>query len=385
MFSLPLPSFKPITEALSDRFTHTAFSHCQLLLPSSLDNNAIILTDGGCVSAYEVVGVNRYLTKETELNYIDDVSDNMRSLLRTNHHRISINYVRDQNRTMTVLDDIYLPTQDSITRLGIDAQHFFEAQKEDLSKHCAYERTLMVITTKPTATKRQDAENSAPTINNETINIEFIEKDAPNPLLESSDILQTHLSYCKQLVNNLSSLLTMKALTADEYILALKEEEELTPLNQTGWRAKKAGDDIDLVFNNTDEDFITYPPLAYQIVTNDKDKMPRDPSIIMSNEHYIATIDREYFPIDPTPFSKVISNIPAHIPLRMSFDLDTGTEDIVTSLNNRKSWLLFFLASKKSRTIDNALEQLIAYAEKDNGTLLSGHLSVSTWSKDLMK
>ncbi|MBF4371438.1 hypothetical protein EAY04_25970, partial [Vibrio anguillarum] len=91
-------------------------------------------------------------------------------------------------------------------------------------------------------------------------------------------------------------------------------------------------------------------------VTNDKDKMPRDPSIIMSNEHYIATIDREYFPIDPTPFSKVISNIPAHIPLRMSFDLDTGTEDIVTSLNNRKSWLLFFLASKKSRTIDNALE-----------------------------
>ncbi|MHC5780246.1 hypothetical protein [Aliivibrio fischeri] len=165
----------------------------------------------------------------------------------------------------------------------------------------------------------------------------------------------------------------------------IKEEEELVALNQTNWRAKGIGDECDFALAENDEDFVTYPPLAWQLITNDKERASGDSSIIESNSNYIATIDREYFPIAPEPFSKLLRSISSHIPLRCAYEFETGTEEIINRLSAKKTWLMFFLFSKASRNIDAAINELTHYAEKDNGTLLGGALSVATWASSLDK
>lgn len=383
--SIPLPSFTAFTNFLGDKLKHNAFSHCQLLVPSANDNKVIITTDGGCLSAFEIVGVNRYLTSATESHFLSDVDEALSSVLKAPHHEIGINYTRDQERTSVMLDGIFRATQDTITRLGLAANHFIDDQKRDLSKHCAFERTIMTVVTKPAVAKRVKLDSEQLTLDGEQIVIDEIPAEQQNTLAESIDIAQTHSSYCSSLTQALSKEITVRALTADEYLLIVKEEEELTSLSQTGWRVKTIGDDIDVTINNLDNDFVAYPPLAYQLVTSDKTTVKNEPTIIYANNRFVATIDREYFPIDPVPFSSFISSIDTQVPIRMSYLFETGTENIVSMLNNKRSWLMFFLIAKQARQIDTSLETLIKYAENESGTLLAGHLSVATWASDLNK
>lgn len=381
----PLPSFTALTSQLCDLLQSNAFSQCQLLTPSSECEYTLITTSGGCMSAFEIVGINRYLTDATEEEYIEHLDRVMTSVLRAPHHRIGINFVRDQSRNTVVLDDMFQPTIDTIQRMGIEAAHFYEDTKRDLSKNCAFERTVLTVVTEPRAANESTGKREIPefTLDDEKVTIDSISPDHQNNLIESNDILQTHKSYCKSLVEALSRELTLTRYTSDEYLLLLREEEELTPLNQTRWRAKKIGDPIDISLNNIDNEFIAYPPLAYQIVTSDKEKVKNEASILSSNDHFVATIDREFYPIDPQPFSQLMAMLPPHIPIRMSYDFQTGTDQIVNTLNSKKSWLMFFLIAKQSRMTYKAIESLIDYSEDKNGTLLAGHLSVATWAKDL--
>ncbi|MBY7854250.1 hypothetical protein KW429_11140 [Vibrio fluvialis] len=383
--SIPLPSFTAFTNFLGDKLKHNAFSHCQLLVPSANDNTVLITTDGGCLSAFEIVGVNRYLTSATESHFLSDVDAALSSVLKAPHHIIGINYVRDQERTSLMLNDIFRATQDTIARLGLAANHFIDDQKRDLSKRCAFERTILTVTTKPDTTKRAKLDSDQLEIDGEKVVIAEIPVEQQNTLAESIDIEQTHISYCASLTQALSKEITVRSLTVDEYLLIVKEEEELTSLSQTGWRAKTIGDNIDVTTNNLDSEFVAYPPLAYQLVTSEKTAVKNEPSILYANNRFVATIDREYFPIDPVPFSSFISSIETHVPIRMSYMFETGTENIANMLGSKRSWLMFFLIAKQARQIDSSLETLIKYAEDDSGTLLSGHLSVATWASDLTK
>ncbi|RYU63811.1 hypothetical protein [Aliivibrio finisterrensis] len=380
---LAIPSLNAITSLISDQLSHHALGHCQLLTKSNICEYTVITTNGGCITAFEIIGMSRYLTDSTEEAYLSDVSKTLETIFRTPHRKIGIYLTRDPNRTATQLEDVFRSTQDSISRLGIEAKHFFEEQIKDLKSECSFERTILTVTTKSSISSRDSI--TIPTMVGESVNIDQMPTLAQNQFIETQSILQSHQAFCTSIQARLAEHITLEKQTSDRYLQIIKEEEELVALNQTKWRAKGIGDECDFALAENDEDFVTYPPLAWQLVTNDKERAYGDSSIIESNSNYIATVDREYFPITPEPFSKLLRSISSHIPLRCAYEFETGTEEIVTRLSAKKTWLMFFLFSKASRNIDSAINELTTYAEKGNGTLLGGALSVATWASTLDK
>lgn len=376
--NLPIPSLTAIANLVSDTLSHHALGHCQLSIKSSACDYTVITTDGGCITAFELVGMNRFLTEETQRYYLEDLAENLQATLRVPHHKIGITYTRDRGRNRTTLDDIFRTTTDTISNLGYEASHFFEAQKDDLNKHCSWERTILYATTSTLASKKGTIKQ--PTFLGEQAVIGDMPPLAQNGFIESQNILQTHQGFCKTLESAIEEFLTIEKLTADQYLQVIKEEEELISLDQTGWRVKGVGDSVDFALSDNDDDYITYPPLAYQLVTNSKQKTPEDSSVIESNSAFYAMIDRDTFPITPMPFAKLLKSISSHIPMRCNYEFETGTEEIVARLNSKKTWLLLLLFSKQSRNINSALDELIAYSEEKNGTLLGGTMSIVTWA-----
>ncbi len=381
MGSMPIPAFTALVNAISDQVTHHALGHCQLVTKSTLCKYTTITTNGGCVTAFEIVGMNRFLTPETERSYLQSLSDSVSDVLRVPHHKVGISYVRDRNRNKTTLEDIFSTTTDTIKNLGYEAAHFFEDQIRDLSQNCSYERTILYVVTDSAAT-RKDSLTHPQYLGKDSV-IGDMPRLAQNTFVESKNIVQVHQAFCKTLNSALEDSITLEKLTADRYLQIVKEEEENISLEQTGWRTKGVGDPTDFSLSDTDDDFVAYPPLAYQLVTNNKRKAEGDSTIIESNSRYIATIDRDTFPITPLPFNNLLRSISPHIPLRITFEFETGTEDIMNRLNSRKTWLLLLLFSKQSRQIRSALDELMNYVDKQNGTLLGGTLSVATWAYTL--
>ncbi len=381
MASLPIPALTAISNIISDYASHHALGHCQLLCKSTLCEYTTITTNGSCITAFELVGMNRFLTDDTQKSYLTGLANDLRDTLRVPHHKVGITYIRDRQRNGTALEEIYRTTKDTIKNLGYDAAHFFDEQIKDLSENCSYERTIIYVNTS-TAAARKDT-ISHPQFLGEDVVIGDMPRLAQNTFIESKNIVQVHQAFCKALASALEDSVSLEKLTADRYLQIVKEEEELISLEQTGWRVKGVGDPCDFALSDTDDDFVAYPPLAYQLVTNNKKKADGDSTIIESNSTFIASIDRDSFSITPLPFSKLLRSISPHIPMRCSFEFETGTEEIVARLDSRKTWLLLLLFSKQSRKVSNAIDELLTYVDKKNGTLLGGTLSVVTWANRL--
>ncbi|ELP5729324.1 hypothetical protein QTV44_002591 [Vibrio vulnificus] len=379
--NLNLPSFTAITNTISDWVSAHSFGYCQFLAPSVHDKYTLIATDGACLTAYEMVGMPRYLTNDTELDFIDQVERDTVNILRTPNHKIDLMFVRDPERTSVQLDDIFRAAQDTATRLGINAQHFFEEQKKDLNANCAYERAILVITT--TAAEAKDNQQEVITLNDEKIIIESMPKEAQSTLKESLSLVQAHRAFCSNFHATLKPHIALKELTADDYLQSIKEEEELLPLTQTRWRTKRSGDDIDIALHSNEEDFITHPPLSYQLITNDKTRLKEDQSLLEGNSKVFATIDREYFPIDAAPFSRLFTQLKPTTPIRLCFSFELGTEQLINKLASRQTFLLLFLFSKQSRNIDASIRNIIDYAEVENKALLEGRLTIMTWGNSI--
>ena len=379
---LGLPSFTILSNIVADTVQNTAFSHCNILCVSTIDPHVLIGVDGSVFSVYEVIGTNRYLTPETEYSFIQELDKTTESTLRSPHHTIGMMFVRDPSRTRTSLDDIFKSTLDTIKHLGIDAAHFFEQQKQDLQDNCSFERSLLIV-----KTARNAIQGDKPTelkLDHKKIVIDEVPLTAQNTLRDSIDLVQEHLSFATRVTTDLKKFIGLSEVDGDTYLKFLKEEEDLVSLSKTKWKPKTPFCQEDLTLNDNENDFVTHPPLAYQITTDDKNLESRYSSIINTGDHYIATLDREYFHIQKdSTFQEFFRALDRKIPIRMYYELSTGTERFANELKVRKTFLLFFMINKYGRDINHAIENIIHQSETLNKTLLKGTLSVATWSADL--
>ncbi|WP_281188468.1 hypothetical protein [Vibrio harveyi] len=380
---LGLPSFTQITNLISDTLSDNAFDHCNLVCVSTIDPEVLITVDGSVFSAIEILGTHRYLTSETEVTYINELDNTVKDTLREPHHSIGVMYVRDPSRTQSQLNYCFQPTIDTIERLGIDATHFFEEQKKDLNKHCSFERTLLIVKTMRQSI--QESPSDPMRLAGEDLVIEAVPAIAQNTLLDSEQLIQQHNAYVKVLLQGMSQHLVMERVSGEVYLRYCSEEESLTSMQGTPWRPKNVADDVDLTLNDNENSFITHPPLAYQIITDDKSIVPRTRGVIDCGTHYVATIDREYFHIKPdySTFSELFRTLDKDVPFRMYYELTTGTDRFMRELSARKTWLLWVTFTQYARNIDSACTSLIEDADKNNATLLKGTLSIATWGRDL--
>ena len=380
MFNLRLPSLTTVANLIGNSLQENAYSHCNILCPSSKHPNIMLNMDGSVFTAFEVIGTQRYLTPETEYEHIQALHKLTESTLRNPHHKLGIMIVRDPSRTRPQLDEIFKPTIDTIRRLDMEAEHFFESQKHDLEANCSFERTLLIFTTTRDAAKER-TESVAPTLAGETIIIDETPMLAQDPSRESEDIVQEHSSFIADIRSKLQKHLGTIELTSEQYLKCLKEEEELVSLSRTHWESKNLSSPIDLTLNNNETDFITHPPYAYQIVTDDKQFQDKVSNIIRSGDYYVSTLDREYMNIHPhVTFQELFKNIDRRLPFRAYFELETGTDKMARELSARRTFLIFFKVSVHGRRIDSAIKNLMFQANSEHRTLLKGTMSIATWA-----
>ncbi|MCG9579587.1 hypothetical protein L1D14_25600 [Vibrio tubiashii] len=381
---IKIPSLTSISNMVADLVQENAYSHCNILCPSNNNDSIIINLDGSVFTAFEVIGTQRYLTPETEHDHIQAVQQLTESTLRKNHHKLGIMYVRDPNRTEPQLNEIYKPTLDTIQRLGMEADHFFIDQKADLAKHCSFERTLLIVSTAREIAQTET--QSKASLAGEEIVIDEMPILAQDPTRESADIIQEHEAFLADITGKLSKYLGIIKLTSETYFKYLKEEEELVSLSKTRWRSKSIATPVDITLNANENDFITHPPYAYQIITDDKYIQNRGSSVIQSGDYYVSTMDREYFNIQPhCTFQDLFNSIDRKIPFRVYFELETGTDRISKELSARKTFLILFKVSAHGRSIDAAIDNLLYKAKREHRTLLKGHMSIATWGTTVEK
>lgn len=379
MLGLNLPTVTNILNMLGDTLQENAFSHCNILCPSMLDDSVTVCLDGSVFTVFEVMGTQRYLTDETEIDHIDAVQRATTSTLKIGNHKIGFMFVRDPHRTGSQLKDIFKPTFETIERLGLDSSHFFERQMVDLEANCSFERTLMVVTT--TRSGMLVNERGKPVLDGKEIVVDEIPLLLQDTSRESTDIIQEHQAYIKDIQSRFNRYLGLVKLTSETFLKYLKEEEDLISLSKTNWQSKHSTTPIDLTLNYREDDFVSHPPYAYQIISDDKIAPNRTSSLIQSGDYYIATLDREYFNTqDYATFQELFRSIGKRIPFRAYFELETGTQSIRNMLAARKTFLLLFRVTAYGRSIDKAINNLIREADDNNCTLLKGTMSIATWS-----
>lgn len=381
--NLSLPSFTTIANLVGDTLQENSYSHCNILCPSSNNPNVILNMDGSVFTAYEVIGTQRYLTPETEFDHIQAVQHLVEATLRNPHHKLGIMYVRDPNRTRPQLDEIFRPTIDTIRRLDMEAEHFFESQKNDLEKNCSFEKVLLIITTTQGAAK-DSANNDEYALADRPIVVSDTPMLAQDPSRESQDIMQEHQAFLNDLGGKLKKYLGLVELSSEQYFKCLKEEEDLISLNRTRWESKHLDTPIDLTLNYNESDFVTHPPYAYQIVTDDKQFQDKITNIVRSGDYYLSSLDREYMNIDPNvTFQDLFKNIDSRLPFRAYFELETGTDAITRELSARQTYLVLFKVSVRGRRIDRAIRNLLFEARDNHRTLLKGTMSIATWATNI--
>ncbi|MEI8659202.1 hypothetical protein [Vibrio sp. Hal054] len=373
-----LPSFNAITNIISDTTQNSSFSHCNLMCVSAIDSNVLLSMDGSVFSAFEVIGTQRYLTDETEQYYVDELADGLQSTLRDPRHKMGFMFVRDMNRNEKELDSMFKGTLDTIKRLGIDAEHFFEHQKQDLKENCAFERALLILKTMPQSFVSTETKKDT------TVIIDEVPLHTQNVTKESVNLINEHTAFTTSLTSALKKFVGIIPVDADTYLKYTKEEESLISLDHSRWKTKGLLDPVDLTLNDNEPEFVSHPPLAYQLISDDKELVSRFTPYISCGDNFVATIDREYFHItNDCTWSQFFKSLDYKIPIRAYFELETGTDNLVSRLSARKTFLLFFMISEYGRNIDGAINHLMHLATKEGKTLLSGTLSIATWSDNL--
>lgn len=381
---LGLPTFSHVTNIIADCIQNNAFSHCNLMCISQHNPNVVINADGSVFSAIEILGTHRYLTNQTEVNYISEIEGSTASILREPHHTVGMMYVRDPSRTKDQLNNCFQPTIETIERLGIDAKHFFEAQKSDLVANTAFERTLLILKTKKQAV--DGIKYDQPVLDGEKIIVERVPSVAQNTLMDSIELIQQHNAFVKVMKQAISNYLAFEEIDGSTYLKYCKEEETQTPLNNY-WRAKGVADEEDLTINDNESTLVTHPPLAYQIITDDKNRIPNSGGVIDAGNFFVTTIDREYFHIsnEYSTFNEFLRALDRRVPFRAYFELETGTKEFMTELGFRQGWLLWIMFTRYARNISDAIKNLVFEADKNNRTLLKGTLSIATWATSIEK
>lgn len=368
-------------DEFSDVFHRNAYSYCQILSKSTFDSDTLIGKDGQCISIFEISGNFKYLTDETELYFIEDLHDQIDSQCRQAHYELDFHFVRDKERTLPELNRSFSPAENSIQRMGLKSGNVLRNQKLDLAENCAFEKFLFIITTRPSLVP--NAEKIAPPrICKEKLSSSDIPVANQAIYSESKAIVDSHTSFRETIKSSFSNYIDLTLLDQNEALRSILEEIEHANLSEVDFIDHN--NDFDLAYSPTELTYFSQPPLAYQLMREPL-LQTKDSSIYEREGRFYAPLQRDWFPINPTTFSKLFNTLNISTPFRFNYSMKLGTSELKSALNSKKSLLNFFFFSPSINENRDAVDNLIDLVNNHNVTLAAGTLSLCTWASTLEK
>ncbi len=383
----------PFQSIFSKTTKMSMFNYCNLEanITDSTDissDDTFVNKDGSYTSYYRLNGSSKSVAKKGIARIASGLESRLKGNLAKKGYRIQFVFENNPDYSEKPIDDCLNPVLRAMKRARIPINKVVESRKNVLTKKTSFERCFMVITTFPLvkqAGQQQMMENRTEKGTKYGTGIKPAEYGM-SQFFELEELLEAHAGICSSIEKSIKEFLFFEKLDCHEAMLEVRRSIENQEVSSK-WKAHLLGDKMSprlVKDGNTelDQSHILNMDLGFQLFNKTPEPVEGMPTSIQYGNTMYAPLNLDLPPQDPTPFSELFKDVDNSIPWRFSYVIETGHKEILSKINNKKSFATFLaITSSDNKQIKESAEEFIELAKNDN-TLVSCKASFCTWGKD---
>ncbi len=359
----------------------------------TIDKDTIVANDGSLATIVKIHGYKGLMSSEQLENICKTLEVDFTPFFINLGHQLQIVFSRDDELNQD-LEHVRQIKQETAESLKLNLKDLIN---ESIDKYASYiynENCYFVFWTRPNILNKleTDAKKQKEFSNIKEHNIPPT-KDGQNIAIESSFLMQQHLSFINTITNKLSLLkFSVDILDANSMLLAIKKH--ILPLRtDRNWKASFPSTPIPMrwkTVQNADMSELLYPSLASQIMTANAiegDKTLLDETLVKLGERIYAPVLFEIPPNNPQYFSALFNtlnrvktiNYMQHtrsVPYSFCMMLEGGGLQGVT-LNHIMASMLGYISSTNDSI--NSAKKALSQLKENNHIIIKFKMSACTW------
>jgi intracellular multiplication protein IcmB len=376
-----LESIDSLLAWFSTELKQTAESYCDL--ETADDTHTLVARDGSLVSIVRVYGVTKLIgTDEFEAIH-RGLTQSLQPTLKRPGHVVQVHFSYDKAAVKPELEDILSPARATAARLQLKLDDLFKERVDYISKFCAHEELYFVLWTRPGSLTSEQLtrankdklkvlrDNKAPSF-----------KNAQNLLAAVPDLRESHGSFVRSLVTDLSALSVFCQLLEVHdaaYAVRSSADPEFTDLQ---WRAVLPGDKIpqrETAPGANPMSGLMYPPIARQVFPRDAESI--DLRTIRVGDRIYTPIFIDLFPQDIKSFINLFARtLPTQVPWRISFLIESGGLAVIRFKAMMASLLSWTAAH--NALVSDASNLLTNMEVNTDDAIVKLQVSMATWAPE---
>lgn len=371
---------------LNKAFKTNVQHYCQLETSSNVYD--MVTEDGGLLTAFEIKGSFGVIGEDSFEPYISSIVDSLSSTFRRPGHRVQFVFRRDPLNSREALRPSISGAIKTLRHLKMDLEDMVVERGKILESKTVLESCFMIISTSPRAIHPDLLKEAQKERTEKSIAAGGMRPGdmSQSVSIEMPGVEMLHSGFVNQIISKLSEKLSIKNLTAHEYLNTLRRQ--ITQYDTSDrWRPYLPGDKIpsrlvDEVPRNNDISHLMWPNISHQLFSRQPRICQEDSTIVDIGDWKIAPVLVDQRPHEPRSFDYLFSSIDKDVPWQMSMVIDSGHDRVSQMISRKKGFASFIsFISSENALIRQGGEQLLNDAI--NETLVSVQISFSTWGRDI--
>lgn len=387
-------SLYQFSRSLVSLFRAGAYEYSNLEVPDGDEHGTAFATkDNGMISFIKINGSFTHIgarrIEETVHDFIRSTSRGMKGL----GQRVDFVYIRDKGRGPQVAHEAISPLRRAMRARRMDLDFFLDEQEELLGEDLVYESAIIVLTTnlvtldkghqEAALSRRSDRANK---IGSNVYSGDFCQ----NPLAVVEGLRSAHESNLESLANGLKKTCSSTVMTCRDIMHAIRMESapDFTGKN---WSPSLPSEDpesrqpIKLSKEapvEWDLSNLLHPSTGYQMFPLVPQPAEEDRSLVRVGNSYQAPLLIDSPPASPREFSAFTDALPKDVPVRMILSMETGHEQIMHKVHNKRNKAQFLAwSSSQTKAVMNAADAIIKTSKHD--LIVSCSMAACTWGDTL--
>lgn len=365
------------------------YDYCNLeSVDDSKEKNVLVTKDGGLCSFIEILGGYTMVGKDKFADHLEHIISNLSGTLSKRGFKIQFVFTRDPETSGRAIAGSINSIRRTVKNLELDIEDMINEREKVLSEKTCSERCYMVVTTLPSFLPPSAASDALKERVREVKDLKVGIRPgefAQSPFFAVSAIREVHAGMISSIMGALKEICELEVLEVHHALKCLKME--INPkMTSDSWSPSLIGDKITgrMIKESKlklDVSHVMNPAISFQLFNQEPSIYAGDSSVVEMGGSYIAPLLVDIPPQDPMPFKNLFDSIPDDIPWRISIEIETGHENVLRTISNKKTFAAFLaFSSSKNKLIKESAERIIELANGGE-TLVSVSMSCCTWGE----
>jgi intracellular multiplication protein IcmB len=376
-----LDSIDSILAWFSTELKQTTESYCDL--ETADDATTLVARDGSLISIIKIAGVTKLIGSEEFEQIHAGLTQSLQATLKRPGYALQVYFSYDKAAVKPELEEILAPARATAARLKLKLDDLFKERVDYISRYCAHEELYMVLWTRPRSLtgEQQDRamkdkgkllrENNIPAFRN-----------GQNLLAAVPDLRESHASFVRALVTDLSALsITSALMPVHDAVHAIRVSAD-PEFTDNEWKPVLPGDNVPIreVRPGANElSGLMYPPLARQVFPRDAVSM--DLRTIRVGDRIYTPMSIDLFPQDLKPFISLFSRtLATQVPWRISFLIESGGLSAL-SFKSMMAAILSWTAAHNA-LVNDSVNLLREIETNTDEAVVKLQVSLATWAPE---